>query len=162
MFFNQHSIYKMSGREPRALSSTLTSLDSQQSALSDSLEKLNGAVQRLNTLPSQSFLPAFGDSYREAFELTLGCIGTDAGAAETEIEIRVCWAPSSRAPRGQVAAFEEGRDQSDQSWRDKLGLLLLSLPALLCEVEPAVARCTHHAAILYSARGDANSNSPFV
>jgi hypothetical protein len=88
LLVNQKAIYTKSGREQRALSATLTSLDSQQSAFTDSLEQLNAAVQRLNTLPSQSFLPAFRDSYKEAFGLTLGCIGNDSGVLKTEIAIR--------------------------------------------------------------------------
>lgn len=85
---NQSSIYKRSGREQQTLNSTLDSLENQQVAFHASLDKLNGAVQRLNTLPSQSFLPAFRDSYREAFDLTLGCIAKDAGKADTEVAIR--------------------------------------------------------------------------
>jgi hypothetical protein len=47
---------------------------------------------------------------------------------------------------------------ADDSWRDKLGLLLLSLPQMLAEVDPTAASCTHHCAVLLSGNRATHDN----
>lgn len=74
VLLNQSSLYKKAGRE--------------QDTLNRSLGQLDAAVQRLNTLPSQSFLPSFRDSYRNAFDLTMACFAKNGGVAQTEAVIR--------------------------------------------------------------------------
>lgn len=52
--------------------------------------------------------------------------------------------------RKQMAAHKELNTFRDESWRDRLGLLLLGLPALLREVNPAAPLSIHHTAVLFS------------
>lgn len=58
----------------------------------------------------------------------------------------------------QISECKRGRSRRDDLWRDKFGLLLLSLPALLTEVEPVAGRFTHHAAVLFSANRSGGIN----
>ncbi len=63
LILNQAGILKKTARE--------------QQGLSDSLGRLDTAVRRLNTLPSENFLPSFQDSFREALHVALLAIGDD-------------------------------------------------------------------------------------
>lgn len=53
-----------------------------------------------------------------------------------------------------LAARDAGAPRQGRLWRQKLGMLLLSLPALLDELGPT-ERCFHHTAVLLSGAGEA-------
>ena len=55
-----------------------------------------------------------------------------------------------------LAAHAERSGPRDEEWRDRLGLLLLCLPALLAEADPELTQCTHHYAMLVSANRSAH------
>ena len=50
----------------------------------------------------------------------------------------------------QLARLRARRACRDNSWRDRLALLLLDLPSLLSRVHPQGVQCTQHAAVLLS------------
>jgi hypothetical protein len=59
---------------------------------------------------------------------------------------------------GELEARKNAWRTQDDSWRDRLGLQVLSLPGLLAEVEPTAVRCTQHAAVLLSGSRTTHGN----
>lgn len=74
LVLNQAGIYRRSTREQQAMTSSLAQLDL--------------AVRRLNTLPSENFLPSFQDSFREAIGVALLPV-VDEGAGIDQVNAAV-------------------------------------------------------------------------
>lgn len=89
VFANQRGVLKKTSRE--------------QEHMSSSLAKLDSAVKRLNTLPSEQFLPSFHDSFREALAMTLLVLDDDDACVE-DIE---------KAIRGVLGAIAESARDFD-------------------------------------------------
>lgn len=60
--------------------------------------------------------------------------------------------------QAELADHKERRSARDESWRDKLGLLLLTLPSLLLEADASAGRCSHHVAVLLSGNRAMHAN----
>jgi hypothetical protein len=52
--------------------------------------------------------------------------------------------------RGALQTHQDAWQTQDESWRDRLGMLVLALPALLKAAEPQSVRCTQHSVVLAS------------
>lgn len=98
----------------------------EQDALNGALGRLDTAVRRLNTLPSEHFLPSFQDSFREALHVALLAIGDeDVRLEQVDASIRAVLAavadtardfdgaPSDAIYGANVMVFRD-REQSSQ------------------------------------------------
>lgn len=74
LFCNQRAVVKQAVQEQQTLTASLGQLDS--------------AVRRLNTLPNETFLPSFQDSYGEALAAALLVI-TDTNATQAQVEATI-------------------------------------------------------------------------
>jgi hypothetical protein len=68
--------------------------------------------------------------------------------------------PVLKALRAPLAVYKGRRGARDESWRDRLGFLLLGLPALLSEAHPEAAMCVVHSAMLLSGNPAYVSRAP--